>query len=513
MTLNKKRRQQYLHFRLKKECPAQFNPDWIWDTSIVESDNEIPILDDVPITQLLPHLLDMPFPKSARNSRRLMGAHYTPLSTVRLVLQGCEYAQTTKLCDPAMGAGIWLIEWLKGWCKKNKAPLSSGLNLIYGVDVDPMSVSITRYLLWELCGFDPQVKSIIVEHIICRDACLMEPKDVWPEVKDGFDLILGNPPWLFLSGKRSPVSELRKSGASLEAEEYKHWICQVSARYPEVSKGCKDLYKWFVGLGLQWLLPDGRLRFILPASFIFLPRYRDLRSCLSSSGRVRVYQLPDVGFKVVAPTCILMVDKGEADKSIEYIDKREGISRVQTIIIQGDEWPIYRSKWTESLYMEKGPRLGDWLEIREGVHQLNFESGTLDILAVDHREIGAIKVLPTRKGFLKSALKGYRIHEGPRLVIRKTGDHIVAGIVGTPDRAIAHQNVYVAKPKANCPLSLEGVYHLLNDPLLTKVYQESPLGQPNRVLAQLRVVALRKLPIPPELINRLKLNKGLMALK
>ena len=78
--------------------------------------------------------------------------------------------------------------------------------------------------------------------------------------------------------------------------------------------------------------------------------------------------------------------------------------------------------------------------------------------------------------------------------------------MNTTELAYAHQNVYVVKRKEQCPMTIDDLVLLLNEPLLTELYQQSPMGQPNQPMAQLRISALRDLPIPDALMDKYELE-------
>ena len=58
-----------------------------------------------------------------------------------------------------------------------------------------------------------------------------------------------------------------------------------------------------------------------------------------------------------------------------------------------------------------------------------------------------------------------------------------------------NQNVYVIKAKHN--IQLPFIQGLLASRLLSFLYRASPLGQMNRPMAQLRIVGIRSIPLPP----------------
>ena len=262
-----------------------------------------------------------------------------------------------------------------------------------------------------------------------------------------------------------------------------------------------------MGLALTQLAPHGQLAFVLPESFIRLPRYRDVRTVLSQAGAVRVFVNPVGTFSVTSVSCVIMLSKGPSQNHIIYQDCRQSSQSVEVSIV-GADWPVYRSAWAAKCHQGSGPRLGDWVTIKEGAHDLYFEPGPglQPVRAVDDGRLGTHLSLGTTTAFLKQLRTESSHHLGERLVIRKTGAFICAAVVNTTELAYAHQNVYVVKRKVQCPMTIDDLVLLLNEPLLTELYQQSPMGQPNQPMAQLRISALRDLPIPDALMDKYELE-------
>ena len=494
--------------RMKAEIPEGLDWSWIWPNGPLEAVavQGFPELDALPIEAVLPLLLDNQRQDQVgvdKVLRRLRGVHYTPTHLVSSVFEELELKSKVRVFDPAMGAGVWLRTWLDQWLSSGVRNILDGIGQLYGFDIDPLAVAVTRFLLWKATFWDLDAVGVLTRQLRTADACLVQAKDVWSECENGFDLIVGNPPWLFLSGRGSPVAQYRRMGQPKLAESYQNWITRVAKQYPEFSKGCKDLAKWFVGLSLQQLATHGQLALVLPESLVRLPRYRDVRFKLASAGSVRVVVNPIGTFSVTSVSCVVFLLEGSSQDHILYRDSRH--TNVQTkVSIVGSDWPVYRSRWAAGCHQNAGPRLGEWITIKEGVHGLYFEpkTGAIPVRAVDVSQLGSQQMVGTKSAFLKQLKTSPSHHFGERMVIRKTGATLCAAIVDTHELAYAHQNVYVGKRKSTCPVSTTTLVKLLNEPILTELYQQSPLGQSEQPMAQLRISALRDLPIPKVLLTK-----------
>lgn len=135
------------------------------------------------------------------------------------------------------------------------------LNNIYGVDLNDESVEITRLSLWlktadrgeELVNLD---KNIMVGNSLISDANFSAKYFDWQildTVKNGgFDVIVGNPPYLNIQG----LTSFHNKDAEFFSKNY------------DSAKGSYDIYILFLEKAFNLLKEGGRLGFIIPHKFI-----------------------------------------------------------------------------------------------------------------------------------------------------------------------------------------------------------------------------------------------------
>ena len=169
--------------------------------------------------------------------------------------------------------------------------------------------------------------------------------------------------------------------------------------------------------------------------------------------------------------------------------------RSQVVQIEEGELRLFRSAWAEQIYAEGRHSLGDFLQIKEGHHHLSFDSGERAVPAIDDKSMGRFAEPRITTGFLPNGPQSLTEHAGERFILRKTGDALVAAMVPSLDSAVAHQNVYVCRAARDSPLSTKALCALLCSETMTRLYQHGPMGQPGRTMAQLRIGAVRRLPI------------------
>jgi SAM-dependent methyltransferase len=145
------------------------------------------------------------------------------------------------LLDPGCGSGAF-IEGVVRWCDRRGAPLPK----VTGVDSDPARVREAKAALGHL----PQITIQHSDFLVAR--C------------DRFDYIIGNPPYVPITGLDSA-----------ERERYRREYRVASGRF--------DLYQLFFEQALRLLNPAGRLVFVTPEKFLYVQTARTLRRQLARS--------------------------------------------------------------------------------------------------------------------------------------------------------------------------------------------------------------------------------------
>ena len=210
------------------------------------------------------------------------------------------------------------------------------LNNIYGVDIDPQAVEVTKLslLLKVLEGeskdiFERQQKLFreralpdLDNNIKCGNSLIgteiyaggtqttLTQDEVYrinafdwknefePIIKNGgFDVVIGNPPYVKI--------QALKEWAPVEVEVYKKL-------YSSASAGNYDIYVVFVEKGLSLLNSQGKLGFILPHKFFQAQFGRPLRHAISTTGSIS--EIISFGSEQVFPsvttyTCLLFLSK------------------------------------------------------------------------------------------------------------------------------------------------------------------------------------------------------------
>ncbi len=152
----------------------------------------------------------------------------------------------TKICDPACGAGNLLLSALK--CIRRKRNAGHNLN-VFGSDINPIGVELTRFVLDTFLHEFPEVKSEIHVDIIHGEAFLVASDDA----RGSCDLVIMNPPF---------SSQLRLNPDQKQA--LKEWVAiQGLQAFTDARMG---LQFYFLFLADWYLKERGNLALVIPAT-------------------------------------------------------------------------------------------------------------------------------------------------------------------------------------------------------------------------------------------------------
>jgi len=160
-----------------------------------------------------------------------------------------------------------------------------------------------------------------------------------------FDIILGNPPYGIIGDKSHYPIHLLKERKRAYKRRLKTW------------RGKFNIYGAFMERAVDLLKPDGKLVFVVPASWLVLDDFAILRRYLALKGKLRIYYLdkafPGRSISVV----VFVLEKGK--QGLELYDGTRLI--LQKPFYQGE---IVRFETPEALAFEQnGIPLGEVFNI------------------------------------------------------------------------------------------------------------------------------------------------------
>jgi tRNA1(Val) A37 N6-methylase TrmN6 len=227
------------------------------------------------------------------------------------------------ICDPACGSGAFLsaaLQFLKSehqLINEMQAKVTGGgiafayfdndilENNLYGVDINEESIEIAKLALWLRTAQPNRKLSSLNNNIKCGNSLISDPtiagekafnwEQEFPEVfeKGGFDIVIGNPPYVQLQsmGKMSDI--------------------YAQCGYQVYNKSA-DLYCLFVERGYSILKEGGLQSYIMPNKWMLSAYGKELRRFLATTNLQQIINFGDVQFFEGAATivCIFVTQKG-----------------------------------------------------------------------------------------------------------------------------------------------------------------------------------------------------------
>ncbi|MGD8454111.1 MAG: TaqI-like C-terminal specificity domain-containing protein [Phycisphaerae bacterium] len=455
-----------------------------------------------------------------RAAAKRHGAYYTPPPLIEHILRQTLPESRTgdtpppTVLDPACGAGAFLVAAARRVLASSRDMAVRRQILhdcIHGMDTDARAVEIARLalllLLHEPSGVSGDPLPDLTDNVRCADALIGPDYPAATTVEtDRFDVVVGNPPW----GQKA----IRKD---------RQRIAYIRQRFPS-SCGIFDLFRPFVELAVNVCRPGGRIGLVLP-DIVLLKNYEATRRLLLD--RVTLLDIGWWGMRfphaVIDVATIAGIKQPPAAGHRVRVGVHDGRPAAINELLQDD----FRAnpRCTFNLWLTPArravleqladwPRLGDYFAVHEGVHSGNLRAELFVGTAVDDScrplLLGRDEITPyrlcwhgryLRRSILVAGVpgRGYanlgrpEWHERKKLLIRRTGDRVLAAV--DREARYASNNFFVAFPTAEHPLSLDGLCALLNAPLLTWYFR---VVEPRRgrAFAELKIKHLHQFPVP-----------------
>lgn len=229
------------------------------------------------------------------------------------------------ICDPACGSGAFLNEALNFLIAEHEYIVEletklfgSGLaypdiensileNNLFGVDINEESVEIAKLSLWLRTAQPRRKLNNLNDNIQCGNSLIDDPavagdkafnwQTAFPKVfaKGGFDVVIGNPPYLRIQGLQSAYPEM----VSYYEKQF------------ESAMGNYDIYVLFIERSLDLIKKTGQVSLILPHKFLISEFGEGVRKLLAENKLVAslLHFEEHLVFEVTTYTCILTLDK------------------------------------------------------------------------------------------------------------------------------------------------------------------------------------------------------------
>ena len=249
------------------------------------------------------------------DQRQEMGQHYTQTRLARAMTAWAVQEPDDVAVDFCAGGGTFLVE---AYAKLREGkPHEAVLEQVFGNDLDSFAVHLSTVNL--------ATRDVYKGHnfpaVSNRDALDIRPGDaavdVTPNVgehyrvnyPDGFDVVLGNPPY---------------DEKALTPGDYRNDLAAIAGGggLSVLPKGLPDninLAAWFIFLAAAWLKPGGRIALVLPAAILQNEKHLTLMNWLRSRFNISVWHTEsDVWFSDARVAPITLFAKEREDKNGSY---------------------------------------------------------------------------------------------------------------------------------------------------------------------------------------------------
>ncbi|MCD6366048.1 MAG: Eco57I restriction-modification methylase domain-containing protein, partial [Bacteroidales bacterium] len=328
-------------------------------------------------------------------------------------------------------------------------------------------------------------------------------------VKDGFDVVIGNPPWGI---------QFNKNEKKVFKEKY------------TVAKGIIDSFSLFIEKGTSLIHETGVFAMILP-DIILLKAYPATRKFLLDNYCLTSASFWGIAFKSVNLDSCTIIGIREQDAKMRSENQIKSstkgfapngelslISLIPQSFFMSNTDLKFNLYWNPEIERLKlklkrtGKRFDELFNSHEGIHTGNIRNKlfvdnkideTCKPLIFGRDEIRALflkwngkyvrynpKLIDRSKGeYANLAHKEYFTQV--KMMIRRTGDHIIA--VVDRNGFYASNNLFVCIPKTD--INMDYIATILNSSLITW-YFRSIQPRTGRLFAELKLVHLNEFPIP-----------------
>lgn len=452
------------------------------------------------------------------------------------------------ICDPACGSGAFLKQALDFLIREhsyvdelNRQLFGGGFTFpdienqilehnIYGVDLNEESVEIAKLSLWlrtaqpkrKLTSLNNNIKcgnSLIESKAVAGDKAF-NWKEQFPEVfeKGGFDVIIGNPPYVFARD-------------NFRQEEKDYFVSKyVSAKYQI------NTYLLFMEKTVHILKDNGIHGLIIPNSWLMMYSGEGLRKFLLETNKLnQIINLAGYSFETASvETVILLAEKQKIEKenSVEILLNNGNEfylshSKKQTEFSknQGYEFKVFLDDDSDELNIKINKNseiLDNLVEIKAGLQAYEKDKGepkqsAQDVINrpydydykydentyqyLDGKDVGRYFTnwsgLYLRYGKHLAAPRTFNLFNGKKIIVREITGVYPKCIIATYNEDIYlynRSNIAIVE-KEGLNISLKYIIAVLNSKLLSYYFVKNTAKSVRKLFPKIILNDLRKFPI------------------
>jgi len=423
-----------------------------------------------------------------------------------------EWLKGITICDPACGSGAFLNAALHFLIEEHKLlddmdAKVRGAGLVfpnvenyileenlYGVDINEESVEIARLALWLRTAKKCRKLSTLNDNIKCGNSLISDPEIAgekafdwqkeFPQVfaKGGFDIVIGNPPYLSLTQNNTDNKVL---------DFYKTAFKSIA------KSNSKNLFTLFNEKGISLVKDNGTLSYIIPEGFLKTRSYQDCLTEMQAHGSIdlAMYFEDFVFADAVTGSLIFRYIKGKYDLPCSNLfmhrdhEITEIIEEENTVLTKFNS--VQAHKLSEICSLFKGMVVGD------RKNSVSYDSSQPDTFYLGNcisRYIFKDKFYCNynQLRIVGGTSKKEKYDVAPRILIRRTGNTLCCVLLQEP--ALTESTLYSCYP-IKSEYDIKYILALLNSTLYTYVVQQKMVTN-EQAFPQILMTDLENLPIP-----------------
>jgi len=423
--------------------------------------------------------------------RKRSGSYFTPTALTERVTRAALAVTTPgSVCDPALGGGAFLLAVLKQL--SGASPRDVLESRLFGADKSELAVAVAEASLWLAVAdadFDPEP---LRAHLTVTDALGRG----WERAmvgERGFDLVIGNPPWVAYAGRAAqPLDPTER---------------QRLARSFRAFRGYPTLHGLFVERAVE-LAPRGVIALIVPSPLADLEGYRPVRRVVGATHAPcePLLELGQDAFEGVTQPCFVLLaapgsgaEDGRPYRLVERQRANAQASEVEppAVLERLTRLPCLPPELFGELGFQSAGDVSETLFLRADAPDAHHTVPLLEGKRVSEFRVGSPKLFlnPDAEALSRAGcrLRPLEQYQRARFVVRQTAKYPIAALhTGLPFR-----NTLLAGFEHH-EISPELAVALLNSTLYRALHLALRRDARQAVFPQVKVGHLRALPRPPE---------------
>jgi len=323
-------------------------------------------------------------------------------------------------------------------------------------------------------------------------------------IKDGFDIVIGNPPYVTYKGKQR---------VNISNED----VSKLISLYPNSAQYKVNSYALFTEKGANILKTKGILSYIIPSTILQNEYLKNIRKYLLSNYHItQIVSFENKVFKAVTDSIIIFVSNEFFEEAQTQFLRKDNLvfsSKNETKIFLQAVWnttndgvinlKANNKEYTIIKKIEMQSQvLNEFLKANIGIKRA--EAPISDIPKNGYKKflVGkdtnkytinfTDKYILFKLSYFHTSVDENIFMQTEKILVRKTGNFLLAAY--DDSQFYTDQSIYNLYSRKNNPLSLKYIIALLNSSLMNFYFNKKMITNPN-VFPYIKGIHLKKLPI------------------